>query len=91
MPRWRYRRCPWCRVVLPAGLFRCLDVGEHWRGPQARRACPRCGYVALTRAFPVIRERHPEAACRPCPVRPVPERDPAPVQLTFLPEVPYVG
>jgi predicted RNA-binding Zn-ribbon protein involved in translation (DUF1610 family) len=56
---WRFRRCPNCRQVSAAGEF--SPVGTFRAGWQEhgsmRRACPRCGHTAPTKAFTVVRER----------------------------------
>jgi len=56
---WRWRRCPACRTVGRAGDFEMLDVGPAWTEGGFRRRCPNCSYVAATRRFQVVRERHP--------------------------------
>jgi len=56
---WRWRRCPSCRSVFPAGRFQPVRFAQPWT-PRAEvlRRCPGCGYVASTWSFHVVRERH---------------------------------
>jgi len=55
---WRYRRCPSCQRVYPAGSIKPMVFGSHWeqRG-YSKRQCPGCGRTAPTYAFEVVRER----------------------------------
>jgi hypothetical protein len=54
---WRFRQCPRCRAVLPAGELIQLAMGAQWnqRGT-SRCKCPRCGYHAARSLFRVVRE-----------------------------------
>jgi len=55
---YRYRRCPSCKIILPAGRFPVLRFGGGWgKGTQARR-CPSCGFKGASYTFTVVRERH---------------------------------
>lgn len=56
---YRYRRCPQCRSVFPAGHLKVLRLGQgHWhsRGGSLRR-CPFCDHVAFTQRFAVVGDR----------------------------------
>jgi transposase len=64
MARWRVRMCPACGHTDYAGRFKCLDLGANWSDVPARRECPRCGYINVTRAFKDVRERHTERYVR---------------------------
>ena len=56
MATWRFRRCPECKTVAPAGDFTCVDFGAQWQAKgYARRRCPSCGHVAATRDFRIVR------------------------------------
>lgn len=55
---YRYRRCPSCRGVFPAGELRPLRFGAgHWhsKGGSLRR-CPKCGKTGFTQSFPTVNE-----------------------------------
>lgn len=59
MTSWRYRRCPACRLVMPASRLETLDLGARWGFQQpARRRCPSCGHTGTTSQFTVVREVH---------------------------------
>jgi hypothetical protein len=57
---WRWRRCPQCSQVAPAGAF--AYVGRYaatWgANGGAQRRCPNCGHTAPTWKFGVVREKH---------------------------------
>lgn len=58
MSAWRFRRCPRCRQVSPAGQLVALIYGPAWQHGTTLRACPTpgCGYRGKTSDFPVVRE-----------------------------------
>ena len=56
---WRWRQCPACRKVERASDFAAIEYREPWQNGGTRRRCPNCGHRATTRAFAVVRERHP--------------------------------
>ena len=54
---WRFRRCPACFDVFPAGQLRQLDYGGNWNGAGISRcACPGCGHRAQRYLFRVMRD-----------------------------------
>lgn len=57
MAKWRWRRCPACKIVLAAGDFIWID-GSGWGDGRARRRCPTCDHVGETADFVDVRERH---------------------------------
>ena len=59
MVSWRWRRCPNCTRVLPAGALIQVEYGSHWnRGGSSQRQCPQCGFLGYTYQFKVVREKH---------------------------------
>jgi len=56
---YRYRRCPQCRAVFPAGQLGVLRYGAgNWRKRGgALRRCAECGHVAFTQDFGVVSDR----------------------------------
>jgi hypothetical protein len=53
---YRYRQCPVCRKVMPAGEFGIVNYhGAHWhdKGGSMRR-CSGCGYTGFTQDFKVV-------------------------------------
>lgn len=54
---WRFRRCPGCLEVFPAGKLRQLDYGANWqeRG-DSRCQCPYCGLRGQRSVFTVVRD-----------------------------------
>ena len=71
MPRaYRYRQCPRCRVILPAGQFgpARLGPGAWHTGGRWPRECPACGCVGATRDFARVEAEHDEEAILPPPV-----------------------
>ena len=61
---WRWRRCPGCRGVFPAGKLAPVNIGNPWGNGVMKRRCPSCGVVRATAAFLVVREKHPEGSAR---------------------------
>jgi hypothetical protein len=55
---WRFRRCPRCSAVHPAGEFVAVRYGPNWTDGRISRRCPGCGHVAPTYKFQIVRERH---------------------------------
>jgi len=56
MPVRRLRRCPSCRAVLAGGQLKPVRYGSHWHaGGYDKRRCPRCGKVASTRDFALVK------------------------------------
>jgi NAD-dependent dihydropyrimidine dehydrogenase PreA subunit len=57
---WRWRRCPRCFEVHPAGDFEI--IGTYRPGWNVRdtlgRSCPSCRFVGRTNEFVVVRESH---------------------------------
>lgn len=54
---WRFRRCPACRGVLPAGRLVQLDLGSQRRTSGSSRCrCPFCGYTASRAESTIVRE-----------------------------------
>lgn len=55
---YRYRRCPECGVVFPAGKLGVANIhGHHWhqmRGQGSIRRCPNCGFQGFTQQFPAL-------------------------------------
>jgi hypothetical protein len=67
MAAWRWRQCPACRKVMPAGelLTRWSDdYFEPWATGAIRRVYSDCGFLGRTNDFAVVRERHPEPSQR---------------------------
>jgi hypothetical protein len=63
MVAWRFRQCPGCRRVMPAGELVTYWEGsydEPWGCGDMRRVCPWWSYRGRTADFAVVRERHPE-------------------------------
>jgi len=59
---YRYRRCPVCRKVMPAGELGIVNYhGSHWhdKGGSMRR-CPGCGYTGFTQDFEVVERVDPD-------------------------------
>ena len=54
----KYRQCPKCKGVFPAGEFEPVDIfeGEPWHDNFHRR-CPKCGHIDSTSHFPIVRKR----------------------------------
>ena len=84
---WRWRQCPACRTVLPAGQFVWTWTDDYWEQPwtngRHERMCPACCHQGRTADFAVVRERHPEQRSAPPPqpvVRVVEEPETLPVQ-----------
>jgi hypothetical protein len=51
---YRFRQCPACGVILPAGQFGPMRLGAAWHtGGHWPRACPECGHWGETRDFPI--------------------------------------
>jgi len=59
MGAWRWRKCPACGVVLPAGQLIQVQYGSHWVRGYSLRQCPQCGRRGRTSEFQVVREKHP--------------------------------
>jgi predicted RNA-binding Zn-ribbon protein involved in translation (DUF1610 family) len=60
---WRFRKCPACGAVRAAGEYRIVgSFRPGWRDGDLQRACPACGHIGRTYTFPVVREKHAEAA-----------------------------
>ena len=61
MPRepWRYRQCPSCQEVFPAGELKVVKIGSGWNsyGTMLRR-CPVCGRQGQTNEFHVVHNQH---------------------------------
>jgi hypothetical protein len=57
MTAWRFRRCPGCGEVMPAGKLVQVTFGPNWNGGSSERRCPRCGFQGSTYQFRVVRER----------------------------------
>jgi hypothetical protein len=59
---YKYRRCPKCKGVFPAGEFEPVDVFEEegipWHGDFLRE-CPGCGYKNTTSNFPIVNKPRP--------------------------------
>ena len=54
---WRFRMCPNCREVFPAGELRQLTYGSNWRDRGGSTcACPGCGHRAPRAQFRVVRD-----------------------------------
>ena len=53
--RYKYRQCPKCKKVFPAGEFEPVDIfeGEPWHS-DFQRICPGCGYRDSTANFLVV-------------------------------------
>lgn len=68
MTAWRYRRCPHCGRIHPAGKLRPVEYGAHWNAKgYAERQCPSCGTVAPTMAFAVVRDLRKRPTKRQAP------------------------
>ena len=60
---YRYRKCPDCSKVFPAGLLISLYYGAQWRKKgYAKRRCPECGYIGRTKDFRVVSDERRAAA-----------------------------
>lgn len=62
MSAWRFRQCPACDAVVPAGELLPLKYRRpHWQqqGYSLRR-CPVCSHVAQTQEFRVVEDRRRE-------------------------------
>lgn len=53
---YRYRQCPACREVMPAGELGIINYyGTHWHPKGgSMRQCPKCGHKDFTQAFKVV-------------------------------------
>lgn len=53
---YRYRQCPECGEVMPAGELAIINYyGTHWHGKGgSKRKCPYCGHVDFTQGFKVV-------------------------------------
>jgi len=53
---YRYRQCPACKKIMPAGELKIINYyGSHWHNKGgSMRKCSYCGHVDFTQAFKVI-------------------------------------
>ena len=52
---WRFRQCPECLEVFPAGKLRMLGLGPYWAtAGAAPRTCPACNYIGETNEFQIV-------------------------------------
>lgn len=56
MSVWRFRQCPKCREVLPAGDLVTTVDGPSWGEGEMTRSCPLCGHTGQTKDFPVVHQ-----------------------------------
>jgi len=57
MPITRWHRCPGCGSVMRGGELKPVRFGAHWNAHGLdKRRCPRCGKVASTRDFRLVRQ-----------------------------------
>lgn len=63
MMAWRFRQCPACREVVPAGDLVAVGGGVPWTDGRMLRTCPLCQHEGETREFEVVYET--EAALAP--------------------------
>ena len=59
---YRYRECPDCSEVFPAGQLFNLYYGAKWRKGYARQRCPECGYRGRTKDFCIVLDERRAAA-----------------------------
>jgi len=59
---YRYRQCPDCGQVMPAGEVQIINYhGDHWHDKGgSMRKCPYCGHVDFTQAFKVVERVDPD-------------------------------
>ena len=57
----RYRQCPVCHKVMPAGELKIINYyGTHWHSEGgSMRKCPYCGHVDFTQGFKVCEPKRP--------------------------------